>query len=62
MVVTVAPAPAEAFASVQKVEPPGTTWRELVVRTGAVVRLVAVEGATTPARPWSQVLASLPAL
>lgn len=62
MVVTVAPAPPGAFASVQSDGAFGTTWRELVVRTGAVVRLVAVEGKSTPARPWSQVLASLPAL
>jgi len=62
MVVTVAPAPAGAFASVQKDAAFGTSWRELVVRTGAVVRLVAVEGATTPARSWSQVVTSLPAL
>lgn len=62
MVVTVAPAPAGAFASVQTDSAFGTSWRELVVRTGAVVRLVAVEGKATPARPWSQVLAALPAL
>lgn len=62
MVVTVAPAPAGAFASVQTDGAFGTTWRELVVRTGPVVRIVSVEGASTPARPWSQVLASLPAL
>lgn len=62
MVVTVAPAPAGAFASLQTDAAFGTSWRELVVRTGAVVRIVAVEGAATPARSWSQVLASLPAL
>ena len=29
---------------------------------GSALRLVAVEGATTPARSWSQVVTSLPAL
>lgn len=62
MVVTVAAAPAGSFASVQEDSAFGTTWRELVTRSGAVVRMVAVEGATTPARSWAQVVAALPPL
>lgn len=62
MVVTVAAAPAGSFASVQKDSAFGTTWRELVTRTGAVVRMVAVEGADTPAASWARVVAALPAL
>lgn len=62
MVVTVAAAPAGSFASVQQDSAFGTTWRELVTRTGTVVRMVAVEGADTPARPWSSVVAALPSL
>jgi hypothetical protein len=62
MVVTVAAAPAGSFASVQKDSAFGTTWRELVTRSGAVVRMVAVEGSTTPARSWARVVAALPAL
>ncbi len=62
MVVTRAKAPAGAYASVQVDSAFGTTWRELVTRTGSVVRLVAVEGATTPARSWAAIEAGLPAL
>jgi len=62
MVVTVAAAPAGSFASVQKDSAFGTTWRELVTRTGAVVRMVAVEGARTPARSWAEVVAAMPPL
>lgn len=62
MVVTPAQAPAGAYASVQVDSAFGTTWRELVTRSGAVVRLVAVEGASTPARPWAAIEAGLPAL
>jgi hypothetical protein len=36
-----------------------TRWRELTERSGRVVRLIAVEGAGTPVRPWSAVLADL---
>ena len=62
MVVTPAKAPAGAYASVQVDSAFGTTWRELVTRSGAVVRLVAVEGATTPARSWSAIAAALPSV
>lgn len=62
MVVTRAKAPDGAVASVQVDSAFGTTWRELVVRTGPVVRMVAVEGATTPARSWSAIAAALPPL
>lgn len=36
-----------------------TRWRELTERSGRVVRLLAVEGARAPVRPWSAVLADL---
>ncbi len=62
MVVTRAKAPTGAFASVQADAAFGTTWRELVVRTGPVVRMVAVEGTTTPARSWAAIAAALPPL
>jgi hypothetical protein len=62
MVVTVEPAPAAgAFASVQVDRLERTTWRELVVPAGRVVRLIAVEGAHTPAARWPSVARALPA-
>jgi hypothetical protein len=62
MVVTVERSPgAGLFASRQIDTVANETWRELVAPAGRVVRLIAVEGATTPLRPWSAVAADLPA-
>jgi len=62
MVVTVERAPGTGlFASRQVDTVAHETWRELVAPAGRVVRLIAVEGATTPLRPWSAVAADLPA-
>ena len=62
MVVTVERSPgAGLFASRQVDTVARETWRELVAPAGRVVRLIAVEGATTPLRPWSAVAADLPA-
>jgi hypothetical protein len=58
--VTVLAAPgADAVATVTADPVERTTWRELVERSGRVVRLLAVEGARTPARAWPTVLAEL---
>jgi hypothetical protein len=62
MVVTVEPtAGSGLFASRQVDTVAQETWRELVAPAGRVVRLIAVEGATTPVRPWSAIAADLPA-
>ena len=62
MVVRVEQAPgAGLFASTQVDAVAHETWRELVAPAGRVVRLIAVQGATTPVRPWSAVAADLPA-
>jgi hypothetical protein len=61
-VVTVAPAPrAGLFLSTQVDRVEHDTWRELVVPAGRVVRLLAVEGARTPLRPWAAIAAALAA-
>lgn len=60
--VTVQPAPgAGLFLSTQVDRVEQVTWRELVAPAGRVVRLVAVEGARTPIRPWTSIAADLPA-
>ena len=60
-VVTVAAAPgAGLFASTLVDRDAGETWRELVARAGRVVRLISVEGASTPLRPWAAIAADLP--
>jgi len=62
MVVRVEQAPgAGLFASTQVDSVAQETWRELVAPAGRVVRLIAVQGATTPLRPWSAIAAALPA-
>ena len=50
---------ADAVATVTVDPVERTTWRELAERSGRVVRLLAVEGARTPVRAWSAVLADL---
>ncbi len=60
-VVTVQPSPgAGLFLSTQVDRLERDTWRELVAPAGRVVRLLAVEGAKTPLRPWAAIAADLP--
>ena len=60
-VVTVEPSPgAGLFLSTQVDRVEHDTWRELVAPAGRVVHLLAVEGATTPLRPWAAIAADLP--
>jgi hypothetical protein len=62
MVVRVERSPgAGLFASTQVDTVAHETWRELVAPAGRVVRLIAVQGATTPLRPWPAIAAALPA-
>lgn len=60
-VVRVEKAPvAGAFLTVQTDRQEGTVYRELVVPAGRVVRILDVEGATTPLAPWSSIAAAFP--
>jgi hypothetical protein len=60
-VVTVEPTPGPGlFLSTQLDRVEHDTWRELVAPAGRVVHLVAVEGASTPLRPWAAIAADLP--
>jgi hypothetical protein len=62
MVVRVERSPgAGLFASTQVDTVAHETWRELVAPAGRVVRLIAVQGAATPLRPWPAIAAALPA-
>ena len=58
--VSVQASPGEEALATLTVDPiERTTWRELVERSGRVVRLLAVEGTRAPVRAWSAVLADL---
>jgi hypothetical protein len=59
-VVTVDRAPEGAFANVQKDTLEKTVYRELLVPAGRVVRILDVEGATTPVAPWASIAAAFP--
>jgi len=62
MVVSAERAPGAGLFVSRQVDPVShETWRELVAPAGRVVRLIAVEGASTPLRPWSAIAAALPA-
>jgi hypothetical protein len=60
-VVSVAKAPVPgAFATVQTDKLEGTVYRELLVPAGRVVRILDVEGATTPTASWASIAAAFP--
>jgi hypothetical protein len=54
-----APVPG-AFVTVQTDQQEGTVYRELLVRAGRVVRILDIEGATTPTASWSSIAAAFP--
>jgi len=52
------PAPG-SFVTVQTDEREGTVYLELLVSSGRIVRLLDIEGATTPVAPWGTLAAAL---
>jgi hypothetical protein len=59
-VVREVPAPAGALATVQTDSLEHTVYRELLVPAGRVVRILDVEGASTPVASWDQIAAAFP--